>query len=318
MTLTLICPHDRQPLSEISNGLSCGICGRKYSIRDGVVCTLDRPDDFYEGTYENRTLFLPRSERFWHTWPLWLINSGYVWEVRHFVPAGATLLELGCAGGVRYFGQRYRAIGCDLSFSSLKKVEFYECKVQADASVCIPLPDNSVDAVVSSYFWEHIPPEIKPHILFEVRRILRPAGKLIFLYDVETKNPLIRHYKSKDPSLYQRLFIAGDGHFGYQCPAENLKMFGAAELHILVHKGMEKTLLQSPSAYTKLAQYPVFGRRLIAFASRLGRRPLFVPFTVLMRLVDTLICPWLPVDWARIDLVVCEKAVSKKALSPLH
>jgi hypothetical protein len=57
-----------------------------------------------------------------HVWPLWLINSGYPWMVRHFVPPGATVVELGCAGGVRYFGQRYRMVGCDLSFSSLKKM----------------------------------------------------------------------------------------------------------------------------------------------------------------------------------------------------
>jgi len=39
---------------------------------------------------------------------------------------------------------------------------------------------------------------------------------------VETKNPVIRHYKAKDPALYERLFIVGDGHFGYQRPIENL------------------------------------------------------------------------------------------------
>jgi SAM-dependent methyltransferase len=270
---------------------------------------LDHPDDFYEGTYKSRTHFLPHSERLWHAWPLWLINSGYVWAVRRFVPPGATVVELGCAGGVRYFGQRYRTVGCDLSFSSLRKVEFYEYRIQADASVCIPMPDNSVDAVVSSFFWEHIPPETKPHILSEASRILRPGGKLIFLYDVETKNPLIHHYMMKDPALYERLFITGDGHLGYQCPTENLAIFEEAGFHVTKHKGMEKTWLQSPSAYTKLAQFGTSGSHLLAWASHLDRRPFFYPYTALMRLIDTLLCPWLPVGWARADLVVCEKSV---------
>lgn len=308
MAITLICPHDRSILTEIQGGVACSECGRHYPIRDGVTCTLDRPDDFYEGAYQSRTAFLPRSERFWHTWPLWLINSGYVWSVRRFVPQGAVVVELGCAAGIRYFGQRYHAVGCDLSFSSLKNVEFYECRVQADASVCLPFPDQSVDALVSSFFGEHIPPDIKPSILSEARRILRPGGKLIFLYDVETRNPLIHHYKIKDSALYESLFIAGDGHFGYQSPAENIEIFQNAGFLVLAHKGMEKTCFQSPSAYTKLGQFKTFASRLLTCASRLGKHPFFIPYTLLMRLIDTLICPWLPADWARIDLVICEKA----------
>jgi SAM-dependent methyltransferase len=311
MTLSLICPHDRHPLSESESGLSCAECERQYPIQNGVVCTLDHPDDFYEGAYENRVYFLPRGEKPWHAWPLWLINSGYLWAVRRFVPAGATIVELGCAGGVRYFGQRYRMVGCDLSFSSLKKLEFYERRVQADAAVCIPLPDGSVDAVVCSYFWEHIPPSVKPNILGECQRILRPGGKLVFLYDVETENPLIRRYKQKNSAHYEKLFIEGDGHLGYQRPAENLAIFEEAGFRVIKHQGMEKTWLQSPSAYTKLAQFGTSGGRLFAWASRLGQQPLFYPYTALMRLIDTLICPWLPPDWARIDLVVCEKDFPK-------
>jgi predicted RNA-binding Zn-ribbon protein involved in translation (DUF1610 family) len=167
MTIALICPHDHKVLAEHASHFTCPQCGQHYQIVDSVVCILAKQDKFYEGTYENQTHYLPRSENPWHVWPLWLINGGYVWMVRKFVPKGATVVELGCAGGVRYFGQRYRMIGCDLSFASLKNLNFYERRVQGEAGACIALPDNSVDAVVSSYFWEHIPPEIKPKILKE-------------------------------------------------------------------------------------------------------------------------------------------------------
>lgn len=308
MTLSLICPHDRHPLSEFESGLFCIACEREYPIQDGVICTLDRPDNFYEGAYENQVHFVPRSETPWHAWPLWLINSSYVWTVRRFVPAGAIIVELGCAGGVQYFGQRYHMVGCDLSFSSLKKSAWYERRVQADAAVCIPLPDGSVDAVVCSYFWEHIRPQVKTRILRECQRILKSAGKLVFLYDVETENPLIRRYKKNNSLLYQKLFIEGDGHLGYQRPVENLAIFEDAGFRVVEHHGMEKTWLQSPSAYTKLAQFGTKGGCLLTWASRLGQQPFFYFYTALMRLIDTLICPWLPADWARIDLVVCDKS----------
>ena len=163
--------------------------------------------------------------------------------------------------------------------------------------------------MVSSYFWEHIPPSVKPNILRECQRILRPGGKLVFLYDVETENPLIRRYKQHNRPLYEKLFIEGDGHLGYQRPVENLAIFEEAGFLVVEHQGMEKTWLQSPSAYTKLAQFGTVGGRLWAWASRLGQQSFFYPYTALVRLIDALICPWLPPNCARIDLVVCEKRI---------
>ena len=306
--IPLICPVDRAPLAEHEAHLQCGECGRRYAIRGGVVCTLDRPDDFYEGAYENAVAFVPRSERLWHSWPLWLINSGYVWSVRRHVPPGATVVELGCAGGVRYFGTRYRMVGCDLSLSSLAKASYYERRVQADASACIPLPDDSVDAVVSSYFWEHIAPDTKPRILQECQRVVRPGGKIVFLYDVETQHPLIGRYKRKNRVLYDRLFLEGDGHLGYQSPAENLDTFRAAGFRVVEHVGLEKTWLSSPSVYAKLGQFDGAGRAIFRLGARLlGDKPLFYPYTGLTRIVDVALGPWLPAEWARVDAVVCEK-----------
>lgn len=308
MTLPLICPHDRHLLTEKQTGLICTACGRNYSKDSGIIRFLERDDEFYEGAYDNQVLFLPRSEHPWHIWPLWLITNGYPWTVRRFVTEGSLVVELGCAGGVRYFGTRYRMIGCDLSFSSLRKLDsVYEARLQADAAACLPLPNNSVDAVVSSYFWEHIPPDVKPHILKEVNRILRPDGKLIFLYDVETQNPLISHYRNKDQALYKSLFIEGDGHLGYQTPEENVAIFVSSGFRIIEHHGMEKTWLQAPSTYIKLAQFCPTKELLFACALRLGQKPFFYLYTAFLRFVDTMICKLLPDNRARIDIVVCEK-----------
>lgn len=307
LTISLICPHDHHVLAEQPTYFACSECGRVYDVVEGVVCTLEETDKFYEGAYKNQTNYLPRSEKFWHVWPLWLINSGYVWMVRKILPKGSTVVELGCAGGVRYFGQRYRMIGCDLSLASLMNLDFYERRVQVDAAACIALPDNSVDAVISSYFWEHIPPKSKPKILEECKRVLKPGGKLVFLYDVETDNPLIRQFKKRDLQLYNKLFIDGDGHLGYQSSDDNVSLYQRAGYEVLKQRGLEKTCFQSPSAYDKLACFGTSTKPLLAWAAGLGRQPFFYPYTVFMRLIDTLVCPLLPNRWSRISMVVCKK-----------
>lgn len=307
MSLPLICRHDGNELLEKEGDFFCNTCERKYEVTDGVVRTLDKTDEFYEGSYKNQTHFVPRSEKFIHSWPLWLINSGYLWMVRKFVPEGANVVELGCAGGIRYFGERYRMIGCDLSFSSLRGIDFYDRCIQADAGECIGLPDNSVDAVISSYFWEHIPSDIKPNILGECRRILKPGGKLIFLYDVETNNPLISKYKMRNMALYKKLFIDGDGHLGYEYPEENIGAFEKNGFKVERHQGMEKTWLQSPSVYAKLVEFN--NSRFLAFLNSLGRAPWFYPYTALVRIMDAIVCPFLPARWARIDMIVAERHV---------
>lgn len=304
----LICPADRSPLVQENGWVRCTICRKSYGAVSTVLRFLEQDDAFYEGAYQNRTYFLPRSEKPWHIWPLWLINSGWVWCVRKRVRAQACVVELGCAGGVAYFGRRYHMVGVDVSGRAVATAaEVYERCLQADAGSCIPVADASVDAVVSSYFWEHVRPTEKPAILKECHRILKPGGKLVFLYDVETENPLIRRYKQEKPALYEELFIKGDGHLGYETPAANLNSFREAGFRVVVHKGMEKTWLQSPSCYSKLAQFGGAAGVFFRWCGGLGRPPWFYLYTALTRVVDTFICAWLPQHWARIDLVVCEK-----------
>lgn len=308
MTVSLICPSCRARLDESSaDRCLCSACGRRYPIEDGVVRLLERTDEFYEGAYQNQVNYVPRSENPWHVWPLWLLHNGYPWLVRKHVAPGSDVVELGCAGGVRYFGQRYSMIGCDVSFSSLQHLSGYARRLQSDASACIPLADDSVDAVVSSFFWEHIPPPVKPAILQECRRILRPGGKIIFLYDVETDNPLIDVFKKRNQRLYDKMFLEGDGHLGYERAQDNIAAFEKAGLRVVDHRAKEKTFLQSPGVYVKLAEFGGPTRRVFQTVQKLGHSPWFYPYTALLRVVDEMVCPLLDDSWARIDMVVCEK-----------
>jgi SAM-dependent methyltransferase len=211
-TPRLICPSDRAELKPTYDGTSydCGACGRRYPVESGVVRFLPRDDVFYEDRYlgDDTVRWVPRRDRWPWSLPLWLMAAGYYWTVRRHAPAGSTLIEIGCGNGSRYFAQRYRAIGLDLSRRTLARVaDLYATCLQADFTRGIPLPDASVDAVVSKFVWEHILPEDKPGVLAELRRVLRPGGKLVFLYDVDGRHPLYRRLQAADPARFREVVI---------------------------------------------------------------------------------------------------------------
>jgi SAM-dependent methyltransferase len=305
----LYCPAGHGQLEDNGDQVRCPTCELRFPVVRGVVRSLDETDTFYEGTYLNHVRYVPRSERPWHAWPLWLITNGFLWAVRRHVAERAIVVELGCAGGVSYFGRRYRMIGVDVSGASLEVAgAIYDRCIQADASSPLPLREGNADAVISSYFWEHIAPEKKEAILAECRRILRPGGKLIFLFDVKTMNPLISRLRKADRKRYDQEFIEKDGHIGYQTPDENASLLASAGFTIVEMRGYERGWLQSGSVYEKMSRWPgvagVAGRVLRAA----GHRLLFIPYTILLRVLDETLGRLRPLENSRILLVVAERA----------
>jgi SAM-dependent methyltransferase len=275
-----------------------------------VVSFLDKADDFYEAHYADwvPTRTVPKSERWYHAWPLWLIKSGYLWSARKHVPAESVVVEVGCGSGVTYFGKRFRMVGIDVAHSGLVKLrDIYDICLQADITEPLPLPDRSVDAVVNSFIWEHIPPETKPTVLKEWFRVLKPGGKLIVLYDVETNNPLIRRLKRRDLAMYRKLYIENEHHYGYQLPSENRALFEAAGFLILEHRGKEKTWILSPWEYERTGQWPGWPARISRVGQKFTAPPWLYPYTALVRIMDDVIGPILPMSWSRTVLSVCER-----------
>lgn len=310
MGVELVCPSDAEPLRRVEPGgaYACPACHARYPVEGGVVRFLGGADAFYEGRFLHTIPYLPRSERAPFAWPLWLMHAGYVWAVRRSVPAGRTLLEVGCAGGIAYFARRYRVIGLDLSASSLSRVAaLYDACLQADLTAAFPLPPASVDAVASSFLWEHIPPERKPRMLEQCARVLRPGGRLVFLFDVECESPLYRHLKRLDPARYREVLIEREGHLGWQLPGENRRLFEQSGFRVLEYRGKDK-LLVAPAIYEKIAEW---GGATGALAARLRRLTLrrgpFHAYNALERVCDETLGRLLPESWSRVIVAVCEK-----------
>src|SRR5262249_11112787 len=157
---------------------------------------------FYEGKYNNRTKYVPRNDGFLATLPLRVVLQGYPTAVARELRSGSTVVEIGCAGGIDWFGLRYRMIGLDLSGSALGvAAHHYAYVVQCDATR-MPLASGSADGVISSCLFEHLLPEQKVDLLRESHRVLRPGGRLVFFYDIKTDNPIISTYRRRRPDLY--------------------------------------------------------------------------------------------------------------------
>ena len=295
-----------EPLSVVDNRLECE--GRVVArLLDGVWSFFDGGNDFYEGAYLNRTRFVPRKDTRFHRLPFCAVNNGYVWEVcKHFSP-GSKLLELGCASGVDYLAQRYSMVGLDFSLTSLQSLNGYEIRTQADAEH-LPFGQATLDGAVSSYFWEHIEPDAKDRILKSLHRCLRPGGRVVFLYDVATRNGLIRAARSADSELYQSSFLDRDGHIGYETVQENGEHFEANGFRIVTHIGMERSWFLSASAYKKLAEFPGWVGRLGRIGALFSRGRLgYHANLAAVRLSDVSIGRLWPMENSRILMTVAER-----------
>lgn len=273
--------------------------------RKSIISFLEKDDEFYEGAYLATTKWSTKNEKWYHIFPLWILNYGYVFNVRKYVQKGSTVLELGCGGGINYFNDRYKMIGLDLSYQSLEKTP-YPLKLQASATQ-IPLKNESIDAVISSFFWEHIPEDMKTDILKECQRVLKPHGRIVFFYDVETDNPLIRKLKKKDINLYNQLFIDKDGHLGYHTPAKNKSIFEKMNFKVLKHFGMERLRILRISELKKLKEGGVISHLYFNIIKAISSTKLKYVYDYIMMIANYTIGRLFPDKNARIIVSVLEK-----------
>ena len=301
-----ICPIDGEVLlSKSESFLTCSNCNSKFRKDGNLISFLKMKDDFYEGAYLNRVDFLAKKNSLLEKIGLWTINSGYLLEVKNNFKFGDNLLELGCAGGVSYFGREFKMIGCDLSLSSLEQTKsIYHSCIQASPLEKLPLPNNCLDGVISSFFWEHLNSEEKKLCLKEIYRVLKPGGKIVFLYDIETSNPMIKFFQNKNLQLYKDLFLDCDGHIGYASISENLSLMENNKFSILKNTGLQKTFIQEPSVYLKFEKWGIY-KVIFSMLRILTSSLLLKPFLFFVRIIDVLF-NFLPDPWSRITLTTAK------------
>lgn len=294
-----VCREHDSPLQIDGDDLYCPKCRTKAHLTDGVFSFLFQSNDFYEGRYNGRTKYIPRDSSYLATLPLRIVHQGYPTSVAAHLPAGLAILDIGSAGGFDWFAQRYRMIGLDLSLRALRDVATrYAVAVQANA-LEMPLAPESVDGVISSCVFEHFTPPDKDILLRECRRVLRPNGKIIFFYDIQTDNPLVAAFRKRSPEDYQARFLDGDGHVGYESIDANRDHFYRAGFEVIDEAFHERTPVLSNSSWQKFAEWPgAYGA--VGRVGRFATSGLFrLPALAALALADATIGKAMPQSHAR-------------------
>lgn len=303
----LACPTHHQLLRRVSEQLVCPVCGVVGRAVGKIVSFLPVADEFYEGKYNNRTKFLPRNDGVVATLPLRIVLQGYPTRVAKELLAGSTVVELGCAGGLSWYGKRYRMLGIDLSLTALRLAERdYACPIQADATR-LPVASESVDGVISSCFFEHFDDRGKTAVLSECFRILKPGGKVIFFYDIWTENHVVSFFRKRDPWRYQREFLDGDAHIGYADIAHNEALFQQCGFRIASESYHERTPLLANSSWQKFAQWNGLAGSAARIMRALTGGALRLPALTLIAVVDATIGRLFPPTCARCVTTVAYK-----------
>ena len=110
-----------------------------------------------------------------------------VWQVlvsqffSRFVSPDASVLDVGCGYGefINHVVSRQK-YGIDLNSRTRERLNPDVTFFEQDCSAAWPLPDNSLDLVFTSNFFEHLPSkQALADTLAQARRCLKPGGQLI-------------------------------------------------------------------------------------------------------------------------------------------
>mgnify|MGYP001167493564 CR=1 FL=1 len=226
-----------------------------------AAVTESRPDEFYD--------------YFWHISDVWETNTG--WDEpqfrRHFAGVlrpGDTVLDIGC-GDARAYQAKLMEVarevhGIDISERAVARARAKGVLAKVhDLSENLPYEDETFDVVVCFEVLEHL---FDPkHAVREIRRILRPGGRLV------ASVPNAGYFRDRLAVLTRGEVLAGVTDFANPWKAPHIRFFTKGSLTALLRaSGLEVEWVRSkadPSLFDGLEVFGGVGRFL---ARQLQRR----------------------------------------------
>ncbi len=195
-----------------------------------------------------------------------------VWKVltadffQRYIPADAAILDLGCGYGdfINNVGAA-RKYGMDLNPAAASRLKAGVHFLQQSCAERWELPDNSLDVIFTSNFFEHLPDKAALSLtLRQAHRCLKPGGRLICL------GPNIKYLPGKYWDFW-------DHHL----PLTDLSLKEALETHGFAveechGKFLPYTMVNAPRYPLFLLRvylrwrfaWPIFGRQFLLVARR--------------------------------------------------
>lgn len=246
-----ICPKCKKLLDWTQNFVICKNCNGKFPIKNGVICFLNDNDKFYENVYTRQIHYIP-GKNFLKNWIFFhLVQGGILGEIKKVIKPADKVLDIGCAGGIKWLGKYTETIGIDLSFASLiKALECYDGAIQTSIEN-LPFKNLSFNLIYGSYIFEHLSLETKENFLKEAHRILNLQGKLILQFDAFSNNWITR-FALHDPKAYKRGFIDIDNHIGLEPLSKTISQFEKNGFKIIKIIKFGTTFIQYEPSYNWL------------------------------------------------------------------
>jgi len=153
-------------------------------------------------------------------------------EPEYWIPRDTTsLVDVGCNAGAlledcRHWFPNVKLAGVDINADAIQiaKRKLPDAEIQQAFGFELPFADNRFDCATCIEVIEHVPQEYRAQLVAEIRRVLRPGGRMILRcpHDGIFSCLDAQNFRFRWPRLYQRLVGEGSRDVHYREVKEEL------------------------------------------------------------------------------------------------
>lgn len=235
------CTRCHAGLETSEHALSCAGCGHKFPVVEGIPDFMEGVRHEFDESFSERhhqavvtqTEFSARRRL-----AQYFSDDSFSTNLRFHdkvMRTPGSVLDVGCGAGDIQYTKRGITVGIDPAFANLRKARTIYPQVARSTARRLPFAEAAFDYVTTTDVLEHIAPSEKDAVLTEMARVLKPGGRMVHIFPVDSLHPFQRFAK-RHPDLHQKHFVDDDGHVGYEMARDVLPRFERAGLRVATTK----------------------------------------------------------------------------------